>query len=63
MKALKDEFRALRFLGAFEEVRQLFNMRRVSRSVSAILFRPKLGNMLKCGVMVIKLPEGDRGCS
>ena len=32
MKGLKDEFSALRFLGAFEEVRQLFNMRRISRS-------------------------------
>ena len=42
MKGLKDEFSALRFLGAFEEVRQLFNIRRIFRSEKRNLIPSKI---------------------
>lgn len=32
MKGFKDEFHALRFLGSYEEVRQLFNMKKKTRA-------------------------------
>ena len=32
MKGFKDEFHALRFLGAFEEIRQLFNRKKLTRA-------------------------------
>ena len=48
MKGCKDEFHALRFLGAFEEVRQLFNMKKKTRADRRELLPSKIQQYYDC---------------